>query len=151
MHPRCILDESCTHSGRVSHTLAQRAWQLHKYCCSFVTRFCTFTMWCISCVFRTCLAHASDVSCARFRCVSHAFQMCLVHISDTCERYLGAELYHRWSPLFPYFHNYDPYWLQNYYFSLYLLVCFLNKHCIPLPKKNEKLITRILSWHVSKC
>ena len=140
-----ILDASCTHSGHVPHALAKRAWQLHKYCCSFLVRFCTCTMRCILCTFWTRLTHASDVTRARFRCVSHTFQMCLVHISDTSERYLGAELYRRRSPLFPYFDNYDPYWLQNYYdsywlqnykFSLYLLVCFLNKHCIPLQKKN---------------
>jgi len=56
----------------------KRAWQLIKFFCSFIARFFTYM----------------EVSPALSGHISCTFWTHLVLISDMCERYLGAELYH---------------------------------------------------------
>ena len=63
-----ILEVSCAHFGRILY-LAKRVWQLRKFCCSFIVRFCACT--------DTSRAHFRRVSytfCMHFKCVLYTFK-----------------------------------------------------------------------------
>ena len=90
----CIPDVSCTHFKHVLRAFWQKGHGSYVSLAAALLQGFAFS--------QTYLVHILCVSyrlymrptCTHFRCVSHAFQMRLTCISDACEFYFGAELYH---------------------------------------------------------